>query len=380
MVHSILGWLRKSASAHLLARLAAEDQPITHDLLDQQPQGHGLHHVRQVLVHTGVLPERVEYLERITPWLEQLLTGLPSHHARLIRPFGHWFVLRRVRRTAQKRSSTQTAGASARRRILAAVDFLGWLDTRGLTLASLSQADVDQWLTGGATPRYNVAAFLTWTAERQLTPKLTVPARSFKQPPHRLLSNDEHRQQLRRCLTDTTLPVDVRAAGALATLFGIAVTRIVSLTVDHITQRDDATYLTIDQHPVLIPPSLAALLHAAAQAPSRSALGRSLPRKRWLSPAAGTPAGPWPPARSAGGSWITALTLDPRATRRSLPWLPTCPRQSSPTSSACTLIQPRAGSPTPSRTGVPTSPRALRTHAASGGVPSPGRSGGSANL
>lgn len=281
--------------------------------MDQQPQGHGLHHVRQVLVHTGVLPERVEYLERITPWLEQLLTGLPSHHARLIRPFGHWFVLRRVRRTAQKRSSTQTAGASARRRILAAVDFLGWLDTRGLTLASLSQADVDQWLTGGATPRYNVAAFLTWTAERQLTPKLTVPARSFKQPPHRLLSNDEHRQQLRRCLTDTTLPVDVRAAGALATLFGIAVTRIVSLTVDHITQRDDATYLTIDQHPVLIPPSLAALLHAAAQAPSRSALGRSLPRKRWLFPGSGNPGRPM-----AAGTLSRRLLdhgIDARSTR-----------------------------------------------------------------
>lgn len=260
-----------------------------------------------------MLPERVEYLERITPWLEQLLTGLPSHHARLIRPFGHWFVLRRARRTAQKRSYTQTAGASARRRILAAVDFLGWLDTRGLTLASLSQADVDQWLTGGATPRYNVAAFLTWTAERQLTPKLTVPARSFKQPPHRLLSNDEHRQQLRRCLTDTTLPVDVRAAGALATLFGIAVTRIVSLTVDHITQRDDATYLTIDQHPVLIPPSLAALLHAAAQAPSRSALGRSLPRKRWLFPGSGNPGRPM-----AAGTLSRRLLdhgIDARSTR-----------------------------------------------------------------
>jgi integrase len=310
---SILGWLRKSASARLLARLAAEDRPITHDLLDQLPQGHGLHHVRQVLVHTGVLPERVEYLERITPWLEQLLAGLPSYHAGLIRPFGHWFVLRRARRAAHKRSYTQAAGAGARRRILAAVDFLGWLDTRGLTLASLRQADVDQWLTSGATPRYDVAAFLTWTAERQLTPKLTVPARSFKQPPHRLLSDDEHRQQLRRCLTDTTLPVDVRAAGALATLFGIAIARVVGLTVDHISQRDGATYLTVDQHPVLVPPSLAALLHAAAQARSRSALGRSLPRVRWLFPGSGNPGRPM-----AAGTLSRRLLehgIDARSTR-----------------------------------------------------------------
>jgi ribosomal protein L40E len=115
---TILGWLRRSASARLLARLAAEDQPISHDLLDELPQANSLHHFRQVLVHTGVLPERVEYLERITPWLEQLLVGLPSHHARLVRPFAHWFVLRRARRTAHRRSAyTQATGKSARHRL-----------------------------------------------------------------------------------------------------------------------------------------------------------------------------------------------------------------------------------------------------------------------
>jgi len=34
---SILGWLQKSPGARLLAQLAAEGTPITHDLLDQQP-------------------------------------------------------------------------------------------------------------------------------------------------------------------------------------------------------------------------------------------------------------------------------------------------------------------------------------------------------
>jgi hypothetical protein len=38
-------------------------------------------------------------------------------------------------------------------------------------------------------------------------------------------------------------------------LFGIAIARVVGLTVDHISQRDSATYLTVDQHPVLIPPA-----------------------------------------------------------------------------------------------------------------------------
>ena len=47
--------------------------------------------------------------------------------------------------------------------------------------------------------------------------------------------------------------------------------------------------ITIDQHPVLLPPRLAELLHAAAQAQSPSALGRSLPRTGWLFPGSKIP-------------------------------------------------------------------------------------------
>jgi hypothetical protein len=303
---TILGWLRRSASARLLARLAAEDRPISHDLLDELPQANGLHHFRQVLVHTGVLPERAEYLERITPWLERFLADVPSHHARLIRPFAHWFVLRRARRTTRRRSYTQAAGNGARGRIRTAAAFLGWRDEHGLTLESVSQGDVDQWLAGGPTPRYGVRAFLTWAADRGFAPKLTVPSRSSRQP-QRLLRDEDRRQQLRRCLNDTAPPVDVRAAGALVALFGITISRVVELTADHISQHEDATYLIVDQHPVLLPPRLAELLHAAAQALSPSALGRSLPRVRWLFPGSKRP-----------GRHMAASTLSRRLLERGI--------------------------------------------------------------
>ena len=75
---SILGWLRKSASARLMAKLAAEDRPISHELLNELQQDRSLHIVRQILVHTGVLPQRLEHLERLGPWLRSsLLTCLP---------------------------------------------------------------------------------------------------------------------------------------------------------------------------------------------------------------------------------------------------------------------------------------------------------------
>jgi hypothetical protein len=203
---SIVGWLRKSSSARLMAQLAAEDRPITHELLDQLPQDKSLHIVRQILVHVGVLPQRLEYLERLGPWLEQLLTQVPAQHVRLIGPFAHWYVLRRARRGSERRPYTEGAASAARGRIRAAVSFLAWLDDHRLDLQSLSQADLDHWLTSGSTHRYDIRAFLRWAGSRSLTQKLIVPQRSFKQPPSNLPTDEERSRQLQRCLADTRCP------------------------------------------------------------------------------------------------------------------------------------------------------------------------------
>ena len=87
-----------------------------------------------------------EHLERLAPWLEHLLHDKPAHHARLIRPFAHWFVLRRARRVAARRTFTRGSADFARARVLAALDLLSWLDQRGQDLRDLTQADLDRWL------------------------------------------------------------------------------------------------------------------------------------------------------------------------------------------------------------------------------------------
>ena len=62
----------------------------------------------------------------------------PAHHARLIRPFTHWFVLRRARRGAARRTFTRGSADFARARVLAALDLLSWLDHRGQALRDLT--------------------------------------------------------------------------------------------------------------------------------------------------------------------------------------------------------------------------------------------------
>jgi hypothetical protein len=256
---AIVGWLRTSA-ADQLSTLARTGTAITHELLDTLPVGHTERYLRHLLVAAGVLPHRDDDLERITAWLEQQLHDRPAHHAVLIRPFAHWQILRRARTHRRKPGGGAGAAGFARARILIALDFVGWLDQHDRTLATLTQADLDTWLTTGTTNRYHLRTFIVWANRRRLTHHLTVPHRRRGDPATFL--DDEHRWQLlHRCLTDTAMPSPTRIAGALVLLFGIRLSRITALRSTDITRRGADTYLTLGAEPTLLPASLAALIH-----------------------------------------------------------------------------------------------------------------------
>jgi hypothetical protein len=90
---------------------------------------------------------------------------------------------------------------------------------------------------------------------------------------------------LRTCLTDDSLPLDVRAGGALVLLFGLPGERLSQLRADHLDQREDDTYLRLGKAPVPIPPRLADLLRRLARQPRTNALlTNSNPGPRHLFP------------------------------------------------------------------------------------------------
>ncbi len=287
-------WLKRSPNARLLAELAAAGQPLSHDLLDELPPSRYEHYVRQALVHTGVLPERHEDLDRIPAWLDQILAGKPAQHARLIRPFVHWFLLKRARRRAARRRHPAMSGTFLRTRVRVALELLSWLDEHDLALETLTQPQLERWLTAGNTRTYTIRYFLGWAAGRRIAPKLTVPLIP-RQEPAGTLDEDTRWAQLNRCLDDTTMPADVRAAGALVLLFGLPTSRIRQLRSGHLDTRADATYLSLGVHPLLIPPKLAALLRQLAGSPGRRArLHVDGAGPGWLFPGLvpGRPAGP----------------------------------------------------------------------------------------
>ncbi|WP_432986986.1 hypothetical protein [Dactylosporangium sp. CA-233914] len=264
-------------------RTAAE--PITHDTLDRQPQTQPLHYIREVLVTSGVLPARDEHLERLRPWLDRVLADKPSHHIRTVKPFAQWFVLRRARRSAARNGGYRRGSADyARARILIALELLAWLDQHALTLDALTQPVLDRWLEDGTTARRAVRSFLGWAHERGLATKLAVPM-AARAAPTVLLDDDDRTAQLRRCLTDETLGLDLRVAGTLILLFALPLTRVLHLRGTDVVRDTDHTYLLVDGHRLLLPPRLADLIQQLqARAGARSTLARIDRAPGWLFP------------------------------------------------------------------------------------------------
>jgi hypothetical protein len=263
---SVLAWTRAQRGARLLARLAAHEHDITHDMLDALPQDGAVRRVRAVLVATGALPWRNENLAGLSLWFARTAHQLPPHHAQVIKPFAEWQIIRDARRRAARGPYTAGAAHADRLDIKAAIAFMTWLDEHGRTLHSATQHDLDLYLTTHPAKHRTLGAFLRWAVARRLAAGLAPPKKPWARP-SRFLTEQEQLDQLRRCLNDTTLPLEVRIIGAFVRLYAQQVSRIVEFTTDRYTTLDDRAYFTFAHNPVLLPPTLATLVKQQITAP-----------------------------------------------------------------------------------------------------------------
>lgn len=303
---SVLVWLDKPRSgARLLRHLVREGAAISHEALDSAEQELSVIGLRATLVHVGILEPREEPLARIAPWLERVLADLPAGHRPVVRAYAEWHVLRKARRRAARGRFTAASAAHARGRINYAISFLSWLDARQITLAGLTQAHIEGWLSERSWG-WQVRHFLHWAHQRRLTGQFEI-AYPGRDEPHTWWDADGQWEHLKRCLHDEQLPLDVRACGALMLLYGVAISRITKLTVDDLAEGPSPTLL-LGQDPLVLPSAVYELLRRQAdQARSASAITRTTPRAAWIFPG------------YTAGTHRSAPTLARRLRRHGLP-------------------------------------------------------------
>lgn len=280
----LLTWLQRTSCSQLLGRLAASSEPISHATLDALPASHDESYVRSLLVRTNVLPPRQESLDRVTPWLNRLLDERPTRHAQLLQPYVQWELLRKARRRGARGRSVDETGLKIRAEALLILEFLSWLDSRKLTLATLRQGHVEDWLDSGPARRHDLCTFLSWAHRQGLTDAHDItPVR--RSPGSQVLSDDERWAQLRECLHSDALPLRVRVIRALTLLYGLPANQVRRLTAADIQQRGNDTHLRLRNSNLFLPPRLADLVNELASTTREEPLlPPSAPAQQWLFP------------------------------------------------------------------------------------------------
>ena len=307
----MLDWLNKAGVRRTLLGVAAH-RGITHEALDVLPPGRTLVHLRSMLVAAGALPARDERLTALERWISQAITGRTDPgHRRALHGYAVWHHLRRLRGRLDGLPASRQQVKNVRDQVTAAVAFLDWLSARGLTLATCTQAELDQWLAGKSGHLARSANFVRWAVAHRHASRLTAPAARWTGPSGPL-DQDRRWADARRLLHEETYPAADRVAGLLILLYAQKLNVITALTTQHVLHEDGRTLLRLGSRPIALPAPLDALVGALTT--GRKAAGTSLLNvpSSWLFPGR-RPGSPL--TEDALAKRLHALGISPRQSR-----------------------------------------------------------------
>lgn len=278
---SAMAGLHGRAPGRLLAAIGQAAGPVTHEFLDGLQPQRGVQYLRARLVDAGVLPARDEQLIALQRWIDTVLGEVPDAGERaVLRRFLTWTYLRRLRGQGQMTTSVQAGGV--RHQVRQVLSLLAWLRSRGRSLQTATQNDIDEWLADGPRIRREARVFAAWAARRGHSGGFEIPALPQENLRGTLMAETHRRSVLFRLLHDTSLDTSDRVAGLLVLLFALPLTRIAALEAAHVRHENGTTVLVLSEEPIVLPPPLDVLLRDLAA--ERASAG-----SRWLFP--GGPAG-----------------------------------------------------------------------------------------
>ncbi|MEU7449740.1 hypothetical protein CH313_28750 [Streptomyces sp. TSRI0384-2] len=283
-VATAMRWLSGGIVSTILSDLGSGRRPLTHEALDELPEGKVVEHIRSVLVAADALPHRNEQMVRLERHVKDLVTSHTTVEGRkILHRYATWHLLRRLRRRSRGKDITHTQLVVVRQHLRAAVYLLDWLEDQNLTLAVCRQSDLERWLTSDdVRHRREAGHFVRWALSQRIARDLSFPAVKWNGPSQAM--DDEARwATARRLLHDDTLKPEDRLAGLLLLLYAQWPAAISRLTVDHIEQTDGAVRIHLGDVPVDLPEPVAGLaLQQVAVRRSHAVLART--DSPWLFP------------------------------------------------------------------------------------------------
>ncbi|MFG6202414.1 hypothetical protein [Nonomuraea sp. JJY05] len=278
-----LTWITNNSRVpEYLRGLADGSIPLTHQALHELASWRTAAHLRDLLMAAGALPRLDRQILLFEGWYQHRLAAITDpEQARLLRRFAGWYLLPKLHAQASRRVLGSASRNVAAGRLTTAAAFLTWLAARQHRLGETDQADIDRWYAGQPDPD-RARAFLRWAMTDGHMPLLKLPTPTRR--PLAPISQHRRLALLRRCLTDTTIPLRARVAACLVLLYAQPVSRLLRLTLDDlIVGSDGQRFLRLGTPPTPVPEPFAAMLTelAAARANMNTATNADA---RWLFP------------------------------------------------------------------------------------------------
>ncbi|MBT2235780.1 site-specific integrase [Nonomuraea sp. NEAU-A123] len=280
-----LTWITNNSRVpQYLRGLADGSIPLTHQALHELASWRTAAHLRDLLMAVGALPRLDRQILLFERWYQHRLAAITDpEQARLLRRFAGWHLLPKLHTQASRRPLGPASRNVAASRLTTAatfLTFLTWLAARQHRLDQAGQADIDRWYAGQPDPD-RARAFLRWAMADGHMPLLRLPTRASRP----LVPISQHRRLalLRRCLTDTTIPLRTRVAACLVLLYAQPVSRLLRLTLDDITDSDGQTFLRLGTPPTPVPEPFATMLTALGTARANMNTATNADA-RWLFP------------------------------------------------------------------------------------------------
>lgn len=277
---SIHTWKRNPQVVALLRGLGEGSITLEHASFDAAPAGISREHIRALLVHHQLLPDRDPHLTRFEHWLQQKLACIPDQAVRHpLEQFCTWHHLRRMRRKSGQ--DLHASVHSSKQEITETSKFLLWLAEHDRTIGTCRQTDLDQWLAEGPTTRYLIRTFIVWASKQGLCSELTIGFRQARSV--RLVTQDDRLTWLSRLLVGDTETLPYRVAGILMLLYAQPLVRIVGLRTDRVHVTPTEIRILLGSEATAVPEPFAGLLrdHLASRPNMRTANSSGNP---WLFP------------------------------------------------------------------------------------------------
>jgi hypothetical protein len=278
-----LYWLRRKPGhgPRILGEMARGQTPISHATFEALPSDKSHNYLRDLLAAVGVLPAYEAQIERMIPWLRDLLATLPAKDAEIIDRFARWQILRRLRAKAARGDLTKSVVLLGRARILAAGRLLAWLTEYGTTIVGMSQGDLEHYLTTHPGSHSTQSTFINWVRATGINTRIRIPALPDVIPKV-TMSDAERWGHVETLLHDESIRLYSRIAGLFILLFAQSLTAICRMRSEQVTVTDDRVFVRFEDTPIQMPEPLDAMIREhQAQRGHASYASRD---SRWLFP------------------------------------------------------------------------------------------------